>query len=153
MEFSSSDPAAWVDLTALIDPDLGEADHHATKEAQCVSRIGLTHPAVIFAQSDIQSVMQSALDDPVATLELEETSRIEFFEGEAANEINNFGGFFTVPPNPTSEPGDGLDSRKAHLLRGSLLTIQHANLVSSPVVLPAQGVGLRGRWRGKKAVR
>ena len=107
---------------------------------------------MVFAQGHIQRVMQAALDDPIATLEFEEACRIELFEGEAADEINDFGGLLTLAPNPASEPRDGLDSRKAHPLRADFLAIQHSNLVSSPVVLPAHRVGARSGLRGKNAV-
>jgi hypothetical protein len=46
-----------------------------------------------------------------------------------------------------------LGTGKAHLWRGRFLAIQHSNLVSSPVVLPAQGMGARGGLRGKNAAR
>ena len=152
MELASGDAATRVDLTARVDPDLRETDHHPTKEAQRKSGLGIAHPTLVFAQADIQRVMQAALDDPIAPLEFEEARGIKLVEGEAANEINDLGGFLTLAPNPPPQSRDGLDSRKAHLLRSDFLAIQHANFVSPPVVLPGHGVGARGGSRGKNAV-
>ena len=112
----------------------------------------MANSAVIFAQGDIQSMMQAAFDYPITTFKFEEACRIELFKGQTANEINDLGGLLTVAPNPASEPCDHLDSRKAHPLWGDLLAIQHSDLVSSPVFLPAQSVGARRGLRGKKAV-
>src|SRR5208337_1073066 len=132
---------------------LCETDHHSAKQAQGKSRLGVTHPTTIFAQSDVQGVMQAALDDPIATLELEKVCRIQLLQGEAADEINDFGGLLTLAPDSSAESGDGLGSGKAHLRRGRFLAIQHSDFVSPPVVLPDQSMGARGGWRGKNAVR
>lgn len=153
MELAGGGTAARFYLTALIDPDLGKADDDATKETQCVGGVSLANSTVIFAQCDIQGMMQAAFDYPIAALEFEEACRIEFFQSETANEINDLGGLLPLTPNPASEPRDGLDSWKAHPLRGDILAIQHSDLVTSPIVLPAQSVGARRGWRGKKAVR
>ena len=85
--------------------------------------------------------------------EFEKVGRIQLFEGETADKINDFGALPTLAPDPPAEPGDGLISGKAPLLRGCLLVIQYSNLVPSSVVLPAQGVGVRGGPRGKNAAR
>ena len=95
--------------------------------------------------------MEAALDNPVATFEFEKACRIQLLEREAADEINDFGGFLTLAPD-SPPPRDGLDSGKAHPLRGDILAIQHSDFVSALVVLPAQGVGARGGPRGKNAV-
>ena len=153
MEFVGSDAAARLKFTALVNPDLGEADYHAAKQTQRKGRPRVADPTVVFAQGHVQSVMQAALDDPVATLEFEKACGVPFLEGEAADEINDFGGLLTLAPNPPPQPCDSLDSRKAHFLRGDLLAIQHADFMPSSVVLPSQDVGARGRSRGKNAVR
>lgn len=153
MELAGRSTAARLGFTAFIDPDLCEADDQPTKETECVGGVGIANSTVIFAQGYIQSVVQAALDYPIAALEFEETGRIELFGGETANEIHDLSRLLTLAPNAASEPGDQLDSRKAHLLGSCFLAIQHSNLVSSPVVLPAQSVGARRGLRGKKAVR
>jgi hypothetical protein len=99
------------------------------------------------------AVCGCTLDDPIATFELEKVCRIQLLESEAADEINDFGGFLTLAPDPSAEPGDGLSSGKAHLLRGRFLAIQHSDFVPPPVVLPAQNMSARGGLRGKNAAR
>ena len=81
MEPAGRSTAARLDLTAFIDPDLCKADDHPTKKTEGVGGVAMTNPAVIFAQSDIQSVVQAALDYPIAALEFEEACRIELFGG------------------------------------------------------------------------
>ena len=152
MEFAGGDPAERFELTARVDPNLCKTDHDATKEAQCKSGFGVADAALVLAQSDVQSVVEAAFDDPVAALEFEEALRIELLQGEAADEVNDFGGFLTLAPDPPPQPGDGLGPRKAHLLRGGFLAIQHSDLVAAPVVLPGHRVGAWRGPRGKSAV-
>ena len=153
LELAGGHPAAGIDFAAFLQPDLGEADHHPAKQAQRKGGPGVANPAVIFPQRDVQRVMQAALNNPVAPFELEKAGGIQFFQGVAADEINDLGGFLTLAPDAPAEPGDGLGSGKAHLLRGHFLAVQHPDLVPPPVVLPAQGMGARGGRRGKNAVR
>lgn len=85
LELAGGHAALGVELAALGHPHLGKADHHAAKEAQDKSCLGIAHSAVILAQGHIQGVMQCALNDPVTAFELEEARRIHRFEREAAN--------------------------------------------------------------------
>ena len=152
LELAGGDAAARLGFAALINPGLCETDHNPAKQTQRKSRLGVTNPAMVFAQGHVQSVMEAALDDPIATFEFEKASGVQLFQREAADEINDFGSFLTFAPDPPPQPGDGLDSRKAHLLRGDFQAIQHPDFVSSPIVLPAHGVGARSGPRGKNAV-
>ena len=72
--------AARVDLATLIYPDLGETEHEAAKQTQGESGLGIADPTLVFAQGHIQSVMQTALDDPIAT-----PSGITVLRGPAQN--------------------------------------------------------------------
>ena len=153
MELAGGGPAAGIDFTAFLQPDLCETDHYPAEQAQGKGRLRVVDPAVIFAQGHVQGVMQAALDDPVAPLEFEKADGVQLFQGEAADEISDFSGLFALAPDPAPQPGDGLNSGKAHLLWAGILTIDHPDFVSSPVVLPGHGVGVRRGRRGKNAVR
>jgi len=65
LELAGGHPAAGIDFAAFLQPDLCETDCDPAKQAQCKSSLGVADPAVVFAQSDVQSVMQAALDDPI----------------------------------------------------------------------------------------
>ena len=153
LELARGHAAAGLAFAARVYPDLCETDDHAAKEAQGESGLGVADPTVVLAQGHVQRVMQAAFDDPVATLEFEKACRVQLFEGQAAKQVNDLGGLLPLAPDPTTQPRDGLHPGKAHLLRSDFLTIQHADFVSAPVVLPTQDVRARRGLRGKKAVR
>ena len=153
LELAGGGPAARIKFTTFLQPDLCETDHDPSEQAQGKGRPGVVDPAAIFTQRHVQSVMQAALDDPIAPLEFEKADGIQLFQGEAADEISDFSGLFALAPDPAPQPGDGLNSGKAHLLWAGILTIDHPDFVSAPVVLPGHGVGVRGGLRGKNAVR
>ena len=153
LELAGGGAAAGIEFATFLQPDLGETDDDPAEQAQRKGRLGVVDPALIFAQRHVQGVMQATLDDPVVPLEFEKANGIQLLQGEAADEINDFGGLVTLAPNPTSQSGDGLNSGKAHLLRARIPAIQHPDFVSPPVVLPGHGVGVWGGLRGKNAVR
>ena len=74
---------------------------------------------------------------------------ITFFQGETADEINDFGGLFTLASNPAPPSGDALNSGKAHLLGAGIPAIQHSDYASAPVALSGHDVGVRGGLRGR----
>ena len=151
MELACSSAAARVKFTAIFQPSLREANYYPAKQAQGKGRLGIADPTVIFAQGYVQSVVQAAFDDPIAPFESEQASGIQLFQGEAADEINQFSAFLALAPNPPPEPGNGLNPGEAHLLGRNFPAIQHSDFASTPVVLPRHRVGLRRGLRGKNA--
>ena len=153
LELAGGGPAAGLELAAFLQPSLCETNHYPAEQAQGKGRLGVADPALIFTQRHVQGVMQAALDDPVAPFEFEKAQRIQLLEGEAADELDDFGGLFTLASDPAPQPRYGLNSGKAHLLRVGILAVQDPDFVSPPVVLPSHGVGGRGGLRGKGAAR
>ena len=123
LELAGGNSAARVDFTALVYPDLGETEHEAAKQTQGESGLGIADSTVVFAQGHIQSVMQTALDDPIATLEFEEGCGIELLDCQTANKVKDLGSLLPLAPDPPPQPRDGLDPGEAHLLRSGLLAI------------------------------
>ena len=152
LELARGCAAARIGFAALLQPSLRKADDHSTKEAQCKGRFAIPNPAVIFAEGDVQSVVQAVFNGPIAAFEFEQTRGPQFFEGQTANEINDFSGFLAPAAHSSSEPGDGLNSGKAHLLRASVAAIQHSDFAPTPVLLPGHGMSLGRGLRGKSAV-
>jgi CheY-like chemotaxis protein len=61
----SAHGAAPFACAALINPVLGQADGQPAEAGQDHRRIGLTHPAAVLLQADVQGMMQPALNDPI----------------------------------------------------------------------------------------
>jgi hypothetical protein len=151
LELACGGTAAWIEFTAFLQPGLSEADDDPAKEAQGKGGFGIANPAVIFSEGYVQSVMQAAFDGPIASLEFEQASGIQFFQSQTADEIHDFSGFLALATNSPTELGDGLNSGEAHLLGRSFPAIQHPDFASASVVLPGDGMGLRRGLRGKNA--
>ena len=101
MELAGGGTAARIDFAAFLQSGLCETDRRPADHAQRKGRLGVVDP-----------------------LEFEKAGRIQLFRGEAADEINDFGGFFTLAPDPAPQPGDALKSGKAHLRRAGSLAIR-----------------------------
>ena len=153
LELAGGGPTLGIEFAAFLQPDLCKTNHYPAEQTQGKGRLGVADPALIFTQRHVQGVMQAALDDPVAPFEFEKAQRIQLLEGEAADEIDDFGGLFTLASDPAPQPRYGLNPGKAHLLRVGILAVQNPDFVSPPVVLPSHGVGGRGGLRGKSAAR
>ena len=152
LELAGGGPAARVAFAAGRQPRLGKTDHHPAKQAQGKGGLGLAHPAAILAERDVQRMVQAALNDPVAAFELEDARRIQLVEGQAGDEVNDFGGLLAFAPDPAAQFGNGLNSGEAHLRRGDCHTIQHPDFMAAPVVFPGQNMGAHRGRRGKNAV-
>src|SRR5689334_15013080 len=79
-------------LSGSIDRGIGQADHHAPNRSQDAGGFGRADSALIFAQRDVQTMVESAFHNPVAPLEGEHSFGLELFQGEAADQINDFPG-------------------------------------------------------------
>ncbi len=79
-------------LSSSIDRGIGQADYHAPNRSQDAGRFGRAHPALILAQRDVQTMVESAFHNPVAALEREHSLGLELFQREAADQIDDFPG-------------------------------------------------------------
>jgi len=57
---------ARFDFSGLGDPGERKADDHPAKQTQEQRGVGVANPALIFLQGDIQSLMEPALNHPIA---------------------------------------------------------------------------------------
>src|ERR1041384_1200119 len=133
----------------LLNRRLSDAHDQTAKQTQNQCRIGVAHSAAILVQRNVQRMVQTALNDPVAALEFEPAQGSEFFQSQAANQINRFGGLLAPTAHSPFESGDQPCAGKAHLLGCHFPAMQNPNLAPPPVAFAGQGVGLRSRLRGK----
>ncbi len=152
LELASGGAAFGVGVATGFDPDLGKADDHPAEQAEDQGGLGIVNAAVILAQGHVQGMMEAAFNDPIAALEPEKASGIQLFEGQAADEIDDLGGFLALAPDSAPEPGNALHSRKAHQGGRGFPAVQHPDFVASPIVLAGHHMGARRGPRGKIAV-
>jgi len=152
LELACGDAGAGIEFAALLQPGLCKADHHPAKQAQGKGRFGMANATVILGEGYVQRVVQAAFDGPVASFKFEQVGRVQLYQGETADEINDFSGLFALASDSPPQPGDGLNPGKAHLLGGGVPAIQHSDFASAPIVLPRHRVGVRRGLRGKNAV-
>ena len=56
-------------LSSSINRGIGQADHHAPNRTQQPGGLGRANSALILAQRDVQTMVESAFHDPVVALE------------------------------------------------------------------------------------
>ena len=146
-------------LASSIDRSIGQTDHHAPDGPEHAGGSGSANTALIFAQSDIQAMVESAFHDPIATLEGEHPQGLELFQGEAAHQINDlpaplpFLGPWVLAFDPALQASDQPGSWKNNLRRAHFQTFQASDLQTAAVTFPPEHLGLGGGPRGKNAVR
>src|SRR6266481_5751620 len=94
-------------------------------------------------------MMQTALNDPVAALEFDPAQRVEFFQTQAANQIDRLGGLLAVAPHAPFESCNESCPGEAHLLGRHFPAFQNPNLSPTPIDFASQCAGLRRGPRGK----
>lgn len=144
---------ARFDFFRLRDPGEGKADGDPAEHAQHQRGVGVAHPALILLHGDIQCLMESALNNPIAAFEPQEAKSIQLIQGETADEINDFCALLFLAPHSSFEPRNGAGSGKAGLRGSHLAAIKDADFMASPIVFPGVGMGLlRGFWGKNSAV-
>lgn len=139
-------------LARLIHCGVGQAHHHPSDRSQGPRRVGSAHSALIFMESDVQTMVQSAFNDPVAALESEHPLGLQLVEGQTAQKINHLAVPFVITLDPALQAGGQPGSRKPRLTGRDLQALQEANLQPAPVVLPLHHAGSRRGDRGEKPV-
>jgi len=108
-------------LSNSIDGSIGQADHHAPNRSQDAGGFGCANSALILAQSDVQTMVESAFHDPVAALERGHSFGLELFQGQATDQINDFPGpllfldLRILALDPGLQSSSQASSRKDHL--------------------------------------
>jgi len=143
--------ALGVLFSSSIDCGVGQADHHAPdtpQDARCARR---AHSALIFAQGNIQAMMQAAFNDPIASLDGEHPLGLEFFQSETAQQMDHFTAPVTLPFNSRFQARCQASSGKAHLARSDFQAVQKSDFQPATVVLPLEYPRLGRRLRGKNS--
>jgi hypothetical protein len=145
-------------LSRSIDRGIGQADHHAPNRSQHAGGFGRANSALILAQSDVQTMVESAFHNPVAALEREHSFGLELFQRETADQINDFPGpllflgLRVLALDPGLQSSDQASSRKDHLGGSDFQAFQASDLQTAAVAFPLEDLGLGCGPRGKKAV-
>jgi len=145
----AADTPAGLWCLGFGDGRLRHADHQSAKHPQDQRRIGIAHSAAIFIQGDVQRMMQSALDDPIAPFEFDPAQCVQLLGGQAADQIHRFGGFVAFAPHATPQSRNEARSGKTDLFRADFPALQNPNLTPAPIVFACQGSGLLRGLRGK----
>ena len=89
----------------LIYRRVGQA-HHDPPDCSQDPRIGgVSHSALVLPQRDIQTMVESALNDPVTTLEQEHPLGLQFLEGQTAQKINHLAAPLALALDPGLQTG------------------------------------------------
>jgi len=148
----------WVFLSSAIDRGIGQADHHAPNRSQDAGGFGRANSALILAQSDVQTMVESAFHNPVAALEGEHSFGLELFQREAADQINDFPGpllflgLRVLALDPGLQSSDQASTRKDHPGGSNFQAFQASDLQAAAVAFPLQHLGLGCGPRGKNSV-
>ena len=140
-------------LASAIHGGVGQTDDQAADHAEDPRRVWIAHPAPIFPQGDVQTVMESVLDDPVTTLERQHALGLQFAQATTADQEHPLGVPFTVPMRPPFQARHQPRSGEAHLGGRHFQAVQDSDLLPSAVLLLGAGMGPRRGPRGKGAVR
>ncbi len=75
-------------LARLVHRGIGQAQHDPPEHAQHQGRVGGSHPVEV--HGDVQAVMESAFNDPVAPFELEHSPDLQLLQRQAAEQEHHF---------------------------------------------------------------
>ena len=89
----------------LIDRGVGQAHDHPPDGAQHPRGGGVAHAALILPQGEIQTMVKPALNDPVTALEPEHPLRLQFCQGQTAQEINHRAAPLALALDPRLQAG------------------------------------------------
>lgn len=95
----------WILAARLIDRRVGQAHHHPPDGSQHPRGGGVSHPALVLVQRDIQTMVEPALNDPVAALEQEHPLGLQLFEGQTAQKINHLAAPLALALDPCLQAG------------------------------------------------
>lgn len=146
-------------LSGSINRGIGQTDDHAPNRAEHARGFGSANSALILAEGDIQTMVESAFHDPVAALEREHPLRLELCQGQAADQINDFPapllflGLRVLALDPGLQSSDQAGSGKDDLGGSHFQAFQGSDLQTAAIAFPLQRLGLGRGPRGKNAVR
>ena len=93
-------------LAGLIHGGIGQAEHDAPDHAQDQCGIGGPYSAEVLLEAHVQTVVQAAFNDPVSAFELEDAQRLQLFEAQAADQMDDFPRPLAVAFDAGLQPGD-----------------------------------------------
>ena len=140
-------------LASAVHGSVGQTDDQAANHAEDSRRVRIAHPAPVFLEGDVQTVMESVLNDPVTTLERQHALGLQVSQATTADQEHLLGVPVPVPMCPPLQARYQPRSGEAHLGGRHFQAVQDSDFLPSAVLLLGVGMGARRGPRGKGAVR
>ena len=93
-------------LAGLIHGGIGQTQHDPPDQAQDQRGVGGPDAAEVLWQAHVQAVVQAAFNDPVLAFELEQAPRLQLFQAQTADQIDDFPRPVAVALDAGLQPGD-----------------------------------------------
>ena len=114
--------------------------------------MGRPNPAEVLLHRHVQAMVESALNDPVAALELEHPPGLQLLQRQTAEQKHHFArpvaGAFNARFQARRQSGPW----KAGLAGAHFQALQRPDFQAAPIVFPFDRPGGVAGWRGEKAV-
>jgi len=151
LEVARAESAVLLVSLGLFEPGASKAHGQSTTHSQDPRGPSAAHPAAVFIQGVVQSIVQSGLNGPISSPAVEHAVGIQLFFTGAADQITGFLDPAATAPHAAAQSTNLRGGGEAHFIRGDTLGLQGAHFAPGAIVLSAHRSVLGRGPRGKKA--